>query len=151
MKTKEERIQYLKDWRKRNRESYLKKKRDNYQKNKEGYREAAKERARRYYYSVLAPKRKENPDFYKKLDRERFQRKYEKRKATMRALREGGGGKCVDCGYSENIDILQFHHHNGGKDGDVASMQSLKKMVIEAKKCILLCPNCHAIRHLKHD
>jgi hypothetical protein len=149
--TKEEKAQYGREWRKKAGEEYLKVRREKYQKNKDNYREESKKRSRKYYYEVMAHKRAANREHYRALDKIHSDMRLKKRKDTIRMLREEGGGKCTDCGYNKYIDILQFHHHNGGKDGDVASMQSMKKMVLEAKKCILLCPNCHAIRHLtKH-
>ncbi|OGI71518.1 hypothetical protein A3B84_02710 [Candidatus Nomurabacteria bacterium RIFCSPHIGHO2_02_FULL_35_13] len=58
------------------------------------------------------------------------------------------GKKCKECGWHGNQAALQFHHLKG-KDftiGNVAnkSWDSIKK---EVKKCILLCVNCHAIKH----
>jgi len=60
------------------------------------------------------------------------------------------GGKCLDCGYDEVVDILVFHHVDPStKEFSVGSISGRHNMMREeAKKCILLCPNCHAIRHL---
>ncbi len=141
-KTKEEKAQYCREWRIKNRESYLTKKRALYHKNKEGYREEAKERAKKYYYNVMRDKRNTNREYYRGLDKIASDKKLEKRRALIRGLREGLGGKCI-CGFAE-IDLLQFHHTHKNKLGNVCEIQSMKKMVEEAKKCILLCPNCHA-------
>ena len=63
------------------------------------------------------------------------------------------GNKCVDCslGYPEQpYVIFDFHHLNPlEKDVDwsklrLKSDESIKK---ELDKCILLCSNCHRIRH----
>jgi hypothetical protein len=60
------------------------------------------------------------------------------------------GGVCRDCGWSGNQAALQFHHTDPNKKdfviGNVAnkSWDSIKK---EMEKCILLCANCHSIRH----
>jgi hypothetical protein len=62
------------------------------------------------------------------------------------------GNKCFDCGYDININILEFHHLSK-PDARISTLLSRglswKKILIESKKCVLLCPNCHAIRHLK--
>ena len=58
------------------------------------------------------------------------------------------GGKCNKCGYDKCMGALQFHHIDpSNKSFGIASMAknaSLEKLVAEAKKCILLCANCHA-------
>ena len=65
-------------------------------------------------------------------------------------LVEEHGGKCLHCGYSV-ARVLQFHHlEPQHKDFTIgyrpsANIATLRK---EAEKCILLCPNCHAEKHL---
>ncbi len=60
------------------------------------------------------------------------------------------GGKCVDCGWQGHQAALQFHHRNPKEKefiiGNVAN-KSWDAIIGELKKCILLCANCHAIRH----
>lgn len=62
------------------------------------------------------------------------------------------GGKCARCGYKKSIVALSFHHirpkdklfdlsHNGN------IMYTWEEIVAEAKKCQLLCLNCHAETH----
>lgn len=147
MKTKEEKSKYCRQWRVKNREKYLEKRRVNYQKNINQYREEAKRRAYDYYYKVVVPKRKKNPMLYKTLDREHSIKRRNIRKNHLRELRERMGGKCSRCGFTEVMDVLQFHHQ-GKKEDNVGNIQSYKKREKEAKKCILLCPNCHAMEHL---
>lgn len=67
-------------------------------------------------------------------------------------LKKEKGNKCKKCGYSKYPQILHFHHSNRkNKDGEVSLIirANIKKGIEEAKKCILLCPNCHALKHLK--
>lgn len=151
MKTPEEKAQYCREWRIKNREKYLERKRALYQKNKDGLKDIAKARASKYYYEVLQPKREANPLLYKTLDREHSLKRREIRRKHLRELREMLGGKCSDCGYREQIDILQFHHHEKNKEMNVTESQNYKKRETEALKCILLCPNCHAIQTLKEQ
>lgn len=60
------------------------------------------------------------------------------------------GEVCIDCGLkSHNYSIYDFHHIDPNtKDVQIGSsgksFASLKK---ELDKCILLCANCHRIRH----
>jgi hypothetical protein len=58
------------------------------------------------------------------------------------------GGACAACGYSECLAALSFHHLDPGlKRFAVAGRgvtRSLDAAREEAKKCVLLCSNCHA-------
>lgn len=66
-------------------------------------------------------------------------------------LKKLKGGKCVLCNYEEEIRILHFHHLRDKKFELSSSMSfSEEKRAEEAEKCILLCPNCHALTHLKN-
>ena len=62
------------------------------------------------------------------------------------------GGECSDCGYtSEYIDVYDFHHVNP-KDKlfniTISEMcRSWKVIEEELNKCVLLCANCHRLRH----
>ena len=57
------------------------------------------------------------------------------------------GGECSSCGFS-NKHALCFHHLSPEtKENCVLSNRSYTKMLEEAKKCILLCFNCHNILH----
>lgn len=60
---------------------------------------------------------------------------------------------CKDCGLDEPL-ILHFHHRNPAeKLYAVASMLHYSETVIRAEiaKCDVLCPNCHARRHILLD
>ena len=57
------------------------------------------------------------------------------------------GGKCVICGYNSCSAALQFHHTDPKKKHFAISdntTNKFEKLQEEAKKCILLCANCHA-------
>ena len=58
------------------------------------------------------------------------------------------GGICHLCGYSRSMRALHFHHLDPGEKrleinagGAGVSLERLRE---EAKKCVLLCSNCHA-------
>jgi len=59
------------------------------------------------------------------------------------------GGKCKMCGYNEHPEILVFHHL-GEKQFNVSNRLKLswEKLQCELEKCVLLCPNCHALVHI---
>ena len=57
------------------------------------------------------------------------------------------GGKCKICGYNQYIGSLDFHHVNPATKKFALSVKGLcyawKDILREAKKCVLLCKNCH--------
>jgi hypothetical protein len=60
------------------------------------------------------------------------------------------GGKCRDCGWSGHQSVLEFHHLNTQrKEFAIGNVANKKWDVIkrELNKCLLLCANCHAVRH----
>ena len=63
------------------------------------------------------------------------------------------GGKCCKCGYCNNLAALEFHHLRDKKF--VLSSNAFKSysddvILEEAKKCVLLCANCHREEHNPH-
>lgn len=65
------------------------------------------------------------------------------------------GGKCSKCGYNKNYAALQFHHLNPiekehNLDARKLSNSTWEWCINEAKKCILLCANCHFEEHHSH-
>ena len=59
------------------------------------------------------------------------------------------GGRCEDCGYKNTIWALEFHHRDPStKDFSLGGfLGSIERARREADKCILVCANCHRIRH----
>jgi len=62
------------------------------------------------------------------------------------------GGHCIRCGYSKCIEALSFHHKNQSeKSFDISHnggiLNDWDMVVKEAKKCELLCLNCHSETH----
>jgi len=58
------------------------------------------------------------------------------------------GGACRLCGYDEHLAALEFHHVDPKEKkfgiAHAGVTRSLEACREEAKKCILLCSNCHA-------
>jgi transposase len=58
------------------------------------------------------------------------------------------GGRCVLCGYDRRMRALEFHHLDPSSKAFALSRRgitlSLEALRAEARKCVLLCSNCHA-------
>ena len=71
-----------------------------------------------------------------------------RRRNVKRILVEDAGGRCAVCGYSRCIAALKFHHLVPAEKSFSLShrgvARSLEKARAEARKCALLCANCHA-------
>ncbi len=68
------------------------------------------------------------------------------RRNLKKTLVEYKGGCCEKCGYDKCVRALQFHHKNPNEKEFTISYvtNSLKRMMKEVDKCMLLCANCHA-------
>lgn len=67
-----------------------------------------------------------------------------KRRMLLEELKSNG---CVVCG-EMRLPTLQFHHIDSGeKDLNVSRSTSMKKIISESEKCVVLCANCHFIEH----
>lgn len=57
------------------------------------------------------------------------------------------GGACKICGYKKYVGALDFHHLNPKTKSFALSVKGLSyswdSILKEAKKCIMLCKNCH--------
>ena len=82
----------------------------------------------------------------------RLARIYEKKAAIYEYVQDIKNQLCcVDCG-GRHPAILQFHHLNAEEKmfniaDAVRNGTSLDRIKKEIEKCIVLCANCHAIRH----
>jgi hypothetical protein len=69
-----------------------------------------------------------------------------RKQKIKRILVDEAGGRCVQCGYDRCIFNLTFHHLDPATKLFAMSAhtgRSLQAFREEAKKCILLCANCH--------
>ncbi len=69
------------------------------------------------------------------------------RRRLKELLVEEAGGRCILCGYDRQPRALEFHHVDPtekafalSRKGVTLSLQALRE---EARKCVLLCSNCH--------
>ena len=79
----------------------------------------------------------------------RYEMVREWRKNAKNRAVEAMGGKCVCCGYNACNRALDFHHLSA-KDKSFAITQTVRawvKIVVELRKCVLLCRNCHSEVH----
>lgn len=76
--------------------------------------------------------------------------KERKRKLKLLCV-EYKGGTCVDCGGVFHPSVFDFHHLDPtGKDLQIGSLcvTKITELVkLELDKCVLLCSNCHRLRH----
>jgi transposase-like protein len=72
----------------------------------------------------------------------------ERRRRVKRILVAEAGGCCRRCGYDRCIAALQFHHLDPSTKSFTLSSRGVTRGIErareEARKCILLCANCHA-------
>lgn len=79
------------------------------------------------------------------------------RQSLKRRAVEYLGGQCTDCGMKTDIlAVYDFHHiQPGKKDAEPATMmdnnRSWEEIQAELDMCIVLCANCHRIRHALQD
>jgi hypothetical protein len=69
---------------------------------------------------------------------------------TKRKAVEYMGNKCLDCQKQYHLCEYDFHHLFD-KDFGIARATSWLKIEAELKKCVLLCSNCHRLRHHKNS
>ncbi len=65
---------------------------------------------------------------------------------VKRILVEEAGGGCAVCAYKRSVVNLHFHHVDPSRKSfgiSVALGKSLAAYREEAKKCVLVCANCH--------
>jgi transposase len=71
-----------------------------------------------------------------------------RRRNVKRILVEESGGACRLCGYDRCIGALEFHHVEPADKRFSLSARGLARSIAraraEARKCVLLCANCHA-------
>ncbi len=71
-----------------------------------------------------------------------------RRRKMKRILVEEAGGRCARCGYAGSMRALHFHHADPTQKRLELSARgvalALDTLRAEARKCVLLCSNCHS-------
>lgn len=73
-----------------------------------------------------------------------------KKRANKEKLLEMFGNACMRCGYNKSRRVLSFHHRDPSQKKFIISGNHSRKfeiLVEEAKKCDILCANCHLELH----
>lgn len=75
------------------------------------------------------------------------------RKRVKIALVKAFGGRCQRCGEEHSVGVFDFHHLNPSEKsfglGSAATTRAKTAYAEEAKKCVMLCANCH--RYVEND
>jgi len=90
--------------------------------------------------------------YYEKNKKKIYERKMRRRRRLKEEIINMLGTKCKICGYSKCNDAFDFHHEKGNKEDHINTFLksgSRQKILKEAKKCILLCANCHRELHYR--
>lgn len=86
------------------------------------------------------------------LNNKAYMLEYQRNKKRERKLEAISylGGVCKDCNIKHHQAVFEFHHLDPKtKDRDPSKVLGLswKRIVEELDKCVLLCANCHRLRH----
>jgi transposase-like protein len=87
-------------------------------------------------------------DGYYRCARCRSEHVMRRRRRVKAILVEEAGGACRRCGYDRYVGALEFHHLDPRTKSFSLSHRGVTRSIAaaraEARKCILLCANCHA-------
>lgn len=107
-------------------------------------------------YKAKHPERvKEQDKAYKERNKDIIRKKatiWQKEKSRLNKLKaiEYKGGVCMDCNNTFPPCCYDFHHTDPSiKDTNIARIigREFENIKNELDKCVLLCSNCHRIRH----
>jgi transposase-like protein len=91
---------------------------------------------------------KYSPTDHHRCEQCRKDRVVDRRRQIKALLVDEAGGCCALCGYDRYVGALQFHHLDPASKefslGLRGVARSLERCREEARKCVLLCANCHA-------
>lgn len=121
---------------------------------------AAKKKARTKQANALHVawlKRKtpeERREYRRRTDPYRHKHKAEMRKKRKQELVALMGGKCQDCGGVFPPQVYDFHHIDPKDKTSIVAVlyqHKMERILKEIAGCIMICANCHRIRHGKDE
>lgn len=95
-------------------------------------------------------KRKYNINWHNRNKEKVFLLRNQRARQLKQDLVDSLGGCCIKCGYNNCLNALDFHHKSGKKEANISlliSQGSKTRAIEEAKKCVVLCSNCHREFH----
>jgi hypothetical protein len=104
-------------------------------------------------HNIYERKLRKRPEAKKARNLSRQQKGYNRKKKLINEF----DGKCEVCGYSKCLSALTFHHKSSkNKNFQISGTHLIdkpyKEIKKEAKKCQLLCFNCHMeVHHLERE
>lgn len=103
---------------------------------------------KRHEYEYAKTRRLANPEKHRQHSRQWYRRK------KLKAI-ELKGGVCIDCKQQVHPAAFDFHHVDPTTKESAANAQLMARgwdfIVAELEKCVLLCANCHRIRHFQWE
>jgi hypothetical protein len=107
-------------------------------------KKCANEKSRAYYN-----KAKTSPEWLNKRNNKVAKHGLEKKQKAIDYL----GGECVDCKGVFPTSVYDFHHLDPSEKefnlGNILRRKDFEFVEKELSKCVLLCANCHRIRHFE--
>ena len=102
-----------------------------------------------YYAMIIKRTNMRQREHNKRHHAKRRSRLIAQRKSNKRIIVDMFGNKCARCGGKFDQCVFDFHHLEFNKDRNIASLLNMpiKIIIEEAKKCIMVCANCHRIIH----
>jgi len=86
------------------------------------------------------------PHLKKRIDEQTTKRRWSKRDRLIKMF----GARCFHCGFDKYTSVLDFHHIDPNQKKFMLALyhnRSFETQLAEAKKCVLLCANCHRALH----
>lgn len=99
---------------------------------------------------ILGNNYKTNPESYKK---QKLKQTQSRRERKLKAI-EYKSNRCEDCLQTYHPSVYEFHHIDPTtKEKNLAHFKSAswERFVLELDKCVMLCANCHRLRHWKEN
>lgn len=88
--------------------------------------------------------------YYRQYEKNKARQREGKRDAKQRIIAAlGWESKCMQCGYDRYVGALEFHHLDRDAKEFTLAGRTVEAALDEARKCRLLCSNCHKEAHAK--